>query len=68
MITSIITIRLKIYGNYPHDFDQPKHGLHVLLEPRALVRSVQRGEYAGNAEGGYADISMYGERLFKTVL
>jgi len=44
MITSIRTIRLKIYGKYPHDLDQPKHGNHVLLEPRGLMRSVPRGD------------------------
>jgi len=42
MVISILTIRLKISGKYPHDFDQPKHGHHILLEPRALMRSVPR--------------------------
>jgi hypothetical protein len=44
MITTILTIRLKMYGKYPHDLDQPEHGHHVLLEPRALVRRVPSGD------------------------
>jgi hypothetical protein len=44
MITTILTIRLKMYGKYSHDLDQPKNGHHILLEPRALVRRVSSGD------------------------
>ena len=84
MIANILTIRLKMFGKCPDYLDQPKRGHHVLLGPRALVRSTPRGDTRVKPKGdirvmprgdtrtmlrgGYAGTSVYGERLSKSLV